>query len=98
MLRFAALGLSVLLAACGVNQPPAPEPPLEAPSEVLPIIEIPREEGVCTEPRPQICTMEYQPVCALREDGQRETMSSPCNACADVAVVRYTPGACDTDA
>ena len=42
--------------------------------------------------------MEYNPVCALRDGGQRETLSSPCNACADAGVVSHTPGVCDSDA
>lgn len=48
----------------------------------------------CTDPRPQVCTMEYNPSCAQRGDGTRADYSSPCNACADDNVTGYTPGAC----
>lgn len=48
----------------------------------------------CAEPRPQVCTMEYNPTCAERVDGSRADYSSPCNACADDSVTGYTPGAC----
>jgi hypothetical protein len=50
----------------------------------------------CVEPRPQVCTMEYNPVCALKADGSRATYSSGCNACADSAVTGFDPGPCDT--
>ena len=48
----------------------------------------------CAEPRPQVCTMEYDPVCAELLAGGRKTYSSPCNACADDAVKGYLRGAC----
>lgn len=49
----------------------------------------------CTNPRPQVCTMEYMPVCArLNEDG-RKTYDNGCNACADHRVVSYRPGRCE---
>ena len=50
----------------------------------------------CVEPRPQVCTMEYDPVCALKADGSRATYSSGCNACADSAVTGFDPGPCAT--
>ena len=52
-------------------------------------------EGVtCVDPRPQVCTMEYNPVCVVLSDGSSKLYSSPCNACADDAVKNYLPGAC----
>jgi hypothetical protein len=52
-------------------------------------------EGVqCVDPRPQVCTMEYNPVCAVVSDGSSKQYSSPCNACADDAAKSYLPGAC----
>lgn len=50
---------------------------------------------VCAEPRPQVCTMIYAPVCAEHRDGHRETHSSDCNACADVTVVAHVEGPCE---
>ena len=48
----------------------------------------------CTDPRPQVCTMEYNPACGeLIAGGQRE-YSSPCNACADDTVAGYNQGSC----
>ncbi len=52
-------------------------------------------EGVqCVDPRPQVCTMEYNPVCAVVSGGSSKQYSSPCNACADDAAKSYLPGAC----
>jgi hypothetical protein len=49
----------------------------------------------CPEPRPQICTMIYDPVCATLTDGQTETKASDCSACGDSEVVGYVHGACE---
>ena len=49
----------------------------------------------CAEPRPQVCTMIYAPVCAEHRDGHRETHASDCNACADDTVVAHTAGPCE---
>ncbi len=48
----------------------------------------------CNSPRPQVCTMEYNPVCAQLGAGGQKTYSSPCNACADVTVTGFLGGAC----
>ena len=50
---------------------------------------------VCTDPRPQICTMQYDPVCARVGDGDKaewKTYASGCSACGDAAVSSYRPG------
>ncbi len=49
----------------------------------------------CMEPRPQICTMEYIPVCATLRNGTRRTYSSGCTACADPNVTSYQPDRCE---
>ena len=81
----AIIGLLMLVAGCGASQTAAPVP--TAAPAVNPWIE-------CTPPRPQVCTMEYNPVCARLESGRLATYSSPCNACADDAVTAWRPGAC----
>ena len=55
-----------------------------------------REEGptACEDPRPEICTREYLPVCATRADGTTGTYGNWCDACADEKVESYVPGAC----
>jgi hypothetical protein len=51
-------------------------------------------QNVCTDPRPQICTMDYRPVCGERNDGSLKTYSNGCNACSDRSVVGYVEGDC----
>lgn len=49
---------------------------------------------VCPEKRPMICTMDYQPVCALSNDKSMKTYSNACTACSNPEVVSYVPQAC----
>ena len=49
---------------------------------------------LCEEPRPQICTREYNPVCGSLKDGSTKTGSTGCTSCSDSEVVGYTMGAC----
>lgn len=60
----------------------------------------------CTEPRPQACTREYNPVCASRDTGIRcvttpcpsaewKTYGNGCDACADSKVIGHRPGECE---
>jgi len=51
----------------------------------------------CTDPRPQVCTMEYNPVCATLVSVGTKQYASPCNACADDTVLAYLEQPC-TDA
>ena len=59
----------------------------------------------CTDPRPQICTMDFTPVCATKDNRVRcvttpcqstetKTYSNGCSACANPAVMSYIPGEC----
>jgi hypothetical protein len=52
---------------------------------------------VCEATRPQVCTMEYAPVCANLLAGGKKEFSSGCNACANEAVASYLPGPCNSD-
>lgn len=49
---------------------------------------------VCEDPRPQVCTMDYRPVCATLKDGSTRTYSNGCGACADVEAVSWVENAC----
>jgi hypothetical protein len=49
---------------------------------------------ICTDPRPEVCTMEYRPVCGERKDGSHKTYSNGCNACSDHEVIGYIEGEC----
>ncbi|UZE95288.1 Kazal-type serine protease inhibitor family protein [Alkalimarinus alittae] len=55
-------------------------------------------ENQCKDPRPQICTMIYMPVCGLDEKGDINTYASGCNACSRADVVGYSDGACEDTA
>ena len=54
-----------------------------------------QEMKACTEPRPQVCTQDYRPVCAELQDGNFKTFSNGCSACSDPAVTGYRDGACE---
>ncbi|AQA16980.1 hypothetical protein BST95_00835 [Halioglobus japonicus] len=54
----------------------------------------PSQANQCSGERPQVCTMEYNPVCADLAAGGQKTYASPCNACADDAVTGYELGEC----
>ena len=49
---------------------------------------------VCREPRPEMCTQQYDPVCGQFIRGGSRTYSNWCNACSDKAVESYVPGEC----
>jgi hypothetical protein len=61
----------------------------------------------CAEERPDMCTMDYRPVCATRDTGVRcvttpcpsteqKTYSNACSSCADVKVIGYISDQCPT--
>jgi len=52
------------------------------------------KQTICTDPRPQVCTMDYRPVCGERKDGSRKTYSNGCTACSDHEVIGYIEGEC----
>ncbi|MBV1916254.1 MAG: hypothetical protein KUG72_12770 [Pseudomonadales bacterium] len=49
---------------------------------------------LCNDPRPQICTMIYQPVCGTLEGGSQKTYASDCTACSDTKVIGYQKNEC----
>ncbi len=49
----------------------------------------------CEEPRPEVCTRDYRPVCAEVAGGTSRTYANGCDACADRTVRAYRPGACE---
>lgn len=71
--------VALLLTACGSNTAPQ--------ADMLP-------GTTCSEPRPQVCTMEYNPVCATLSAGGTKQYASGCNACADDAVSNYIAETC----
>ena len=58
---------------------------------------IPANAVQCTDPRPQVCTMDYTPVCASRDEtAEMATYANACTACADITVIYHQPGACES--
>jgi hypothetical protein len=87
MLFFKMIGLvclSFFIAACSAT----PEQPVS---------KMPDISNVCKDPRPEMCTMIYQPVCGINKEGHFKTYSSDCNACSHVVVIGYNEGACEED-
>ena len=80
MRRYTSLLFAFLLAGCAS----------EAPEDDL------ANAIMCTDPRPQMCTRDYRPVCGTR-DADRKTYGNGCEACADAAVRYHTPGPCEAD-
>ena len=52
------------------------------------------EPEVCKDPRPQMCTMDYRPVCGTMTGGEKKTYSNGCSAFSDMSVLSYVPGEC----
>lgn len=50
---------------------------------------------MCKDPRPQICTQDYRPVCGQRADASFQTYSNGCGACSDKNVKGYRDGVCE---
>lgn len=79
-LKLAAIPLLLMLGACASGQSnPAASDSLTT----------------CIDPRPQICTMDYTPVCARLQNGGDKTYSNACSACADGSVISYRAAACE---
>lgn len=92
-------GLVALAIAC--SRPASDAPPGDTAGPAGGYVE-------CVAPRPQVCTREYRPVCALRDLGVRcvtqpcdswetKTFGNACTACADGAVSGWRPGECEQE-
>ena len=49
----------------------------------------------CAHARPQICTMQYEPVCATLKNTTERSYSSACAACSAEGTRSYTLGTCE---
>jgi hypothetical protein len=52
------------------------------------------EMEMCVDPRSEICTMEFAPVCGVRDGGEKESFPNGCGACSNQEIVGYLPGEC----
>ena len=82
-LRVVLLAALFALPACAQQPPPSQPPAPPAAGQVA-----------CTDPRPQMCTRDYRPVCGTRRDGTRQTFGNGCGACGDANVLHHIPGPC----
>jgi len=48
----------------------------------------------CQDPRSEICTRHFKPVCGVFSEGGSKTYSNDCTACADKAVQGFNKGEC----
>lgn len=80
MYRYCLVALLASLGACSSN-----------PSEST---MLPAAANLCEQPRPQVCTMQYLPVCGTLNDGGVKTFASGCSACSDARVVSWVEGEC----
>ena len=76
--------VSLQVGGCADTKPQQTQKTESAPNIIL-----------CKEPRPQICTQEYVPVCANLKDGAKRTYASGCVACSDANVLSYRPNRCE---
>jgi hypothetical protein len=49
---------------------------------------------LCSEPRPEVCTQDYTPVCGRLNNAEQRTYSNACMACSEAEVVGYLQGEC----
>ena len=49
----------------------------------------------CEDPRPEICTAHYEPVCGSTGSDGFKTYANACAACSNKAVSGHRPGACE---
>ena len=52
------------------------------------------EMTACSDPRPQLCTLDYNPACGQRVTGEARTFGNACQACGDAAVIGHFAGEC----
>ena len=49
---------------------------------------------LCSDPRPDKCTLHWRPVCGATSTGSTKTYANACNACSHEEVVGYVFGTC----
>lgn len=105
-------GLACLLIATSLTACQTDEPTVSNTStpdktsthgNTMPPDTLPTNYVECKDPRPEVCTREYKPVCAKKDNGVRcvttpcpsadnVTASNACTACSDKDVLGYIPG------
>lgn len=91
MKRIIVLVAGILLVACGGGSSStdgAAEPGNPGANSAESVL------STCQNPRPQACTRDIRPVCAVLDNGQLSTYDNACTACATEAVAGHYPGTC----
>ena len=52
------------------------------------------EMKACEDPRPEVCTLDYRPVCGQPGDSETQTYGNACMACGDASVIGFFDGEC----
>lgn len=92
---FSMITITLLMISCQDNKPTA------SPKPTTPVDNFTK----CSEPRPQVCTRDFRPVCGQVDTGvrcvttpcpstEKKTFSNACTACADPKVHGYWLNAC----
>lgn len=81
----ALLSVFAVVACSEVPVKPASQPPVQS-----------TIEGKCSNPRPEMCTMEYNPVCGTDAKGLSRSYGNACSACGNAQVQTFTRGECHT--
>jgi hypothetical protein len=81
LFRFSAVTAAGIAIACAPRAIPDDPPPAG------PLV-------LCVDPRPELCSREYLPVCGTRVDGSDWTYANRCSACGHATVVGHRPGEC----
>lgn len=114
-LLLGALVVTMTLSACEPNDTSAADNPEPAPAtrdtsgayssrmgdnNIKGKTQRPEDFTECTDPRPEMCTQQYQPACGYFYDGEGEdgktfrTFGNHCTACQHATVKGYVPGEC----
>ena len=87
--------LFTVLTACAETPLVHLEPINQQPANTDLQTEAPANTGIaCSDPRPQMCTMDYTPVCGNHKDGSSKTYGNACGACSNPEVVGHLLGEC----
>lgn len=79
------LAAGLCVTGCAETDAPLPDP-------------LPPDLAQCVDPRPQLCTQDYRPVCGVRDTGvstERQTYGNACTACSNPDVLGYSEGMCE---
>ena len=93
------VGILALIAGCGDSSSESKAAPTAEQVDAA----LPSGFVACPEPRGDMCTADYDPVCGWRTvvdspgEYERQTFSNGCTACTDAAVSGFVAGTCEAN-